>query len=107
MNERPLLKEELERLIAEREKEDPRYTTIAVRLRELFWDGTCNDTTIRFYRRLQNEAIEHGKPVRAIINQCAQAAQSANSPVRYFAAAVTRRLREQGFLESRQRDLGL
>lgn len=99
--------EELTRMIAVRAAEDERYTTIASRLRELIWDGTCNDVTLRFYRRLQDEAIMHGPPVRRAIQSCAAAAMAASNPVRYFAAAVTRRLREQGYLEAGNGDLGL
>jgi hypothetical protein len=98
---------DFESLRAERLASDPRYGTIAEVLRKLFWDDTCTDVTIRFYERLQNEAIIHGNPVRRHIKSVAAAAQSKDHPVRYFAASITRRLNEQGYLRDGGEDLGL
>lgn len=98
---------EFESLEQKRAAEDPKYLTIASRLRELFWDSSCNDVTVRFYERLQNEAIIHGPVVRRHIQSVAASAQTANQPVRYFAAAITRRLREQGYLQDAGQELGL
>lgn len=91
----------------ERAAEDPKYCTIAARLKDLFWDHTCNDVTLRLYERLQEEAIVHGEPVRRVIRSVASSSQSARNPIRYFAASVTRRLREQGYLQDGGEELGL
>ena len=107
MTERKILQEDFEALKARRLAEDPRYGTIASRLRELFWDRSCNDITLRFYNRLQDEAIFHGEPVYRSIKSCASAAQSAKCPVRYFASAVTKRLREQGYMQRHDDSTGL
>ena len=99
-------KEELAILLKKRCAEDPRYGLIAQRLREILWDSECNDITMRFYQRLQDEAIIHGPPVRRVLKAVASAAISADHPVRYFCASVSRRLREQGYLQEPE-DLGL
>lgn len=105
--ERPLSVAEFTALRHKRLADDPRYGTIAERLRELFWNENCNDTTLRFYERLQNEAIIHGDPVRRHIKAVALAAKSARNPVNYFSASITRRLREQGYLQDGSEGLGL
>lgn len=87
--------------------EDPRYGTIADRLEQLFWNESCGEVTRRFYERLQNEAIVHGNVIRRHIKSVAAAAQSARNPVNYFAASITRRLREQGYLQDGGEELGL
>ena len=101
-----LSREELAALFNRRCAEDPRYGTIAKRLREILWDPSCNDITLRYYNRLQDEAIIHGEPVRRVIKAVAASAMSADNPVRYFCASSARRLRDQGFLQE-QEDLGL
>lgn len=102
-----LCPDDFEALRNQRIAENPKYANIANRLRELFWDRSCNDTTLRFYERLQNEAIYHGEPVYRSIKACASSAQTAREPVRYFAAAISRRLREQGFMANGGEDTGL
>ena len=97
--------DDFESIKGRRIAEDPRYATIAERLRQLFWNSECNDVTLRFYLRLQNEAIIHGEPVRQHIKAVAATAKTARNPVRYFAASVTRRLREQGYLQTGEEDL--
>ena len=101
-----LSKEDFAALKNRRMAEDPRYVTIASKLREILWNSSCNDITLRFYSRLQDEAILHGEPVRRIIKSVASSALTADDPVRYFCASVSRRLREQGFLQAGE-DLGL
>ena len=98
---------EFQQLLEKRVAESPAYATIASKLRQHLWDQDCGDITLRFYERLQNEAIIHGEPVRRAIRSCASAAISARSPVRYFAASVTRRLREQGYLQDGGEEMGL
>lgn len=107
MSERKLNERELSILEKDRLAENPKYGEISHRLRQLFWDSSCNDITLRFYRRLQDEAIYHGEPVYRSIKACASSAQVARSPVRYFAASITRRLREQGYLLDGGDDTGL
>lgn len=107
MNARQLDASDFESLKASRLAEDPRYGTIADRLRELFWDHECNDLNLRLYSRLQHEAIVHGDPVRRVIKSVAASALSKDRPVRYFAASVTRRLNEQGYLQDGSEELGL
>ena len=102
-----ITQEDFSALTQKRLAENPKYGRIAKRLRELFWDSTCNDTTIRFYNRLQDEAIYHGEPVYRSIRSCASSAQTARCPVRYFAASISRRLREQGFMVDGGEDTGL
>jgi hypothetical protein len=80
---------------------DPRYVTIAQRLSATFMDEEANDLRARLFDRLQDEAIAYGPPVMRVIVACVRAAKTARYPARYFAASVTRRLREQGFLEDR------
>ena len=99
--------DELRARFDQRVAEDPKYGTIATRLRELFWDSECNDITLRFYERLQEEAIWHGEPVRRVIKAVAASALKADYPVRYFAASVARRLREHGYLRAGDDDTGL
>ena len=107
MSARKLSVTEFQSLLAQRTAEDPKYATIAAKLRQHVWDESCNEITLRFYERLENEAIIHGEPVRRAIRSCASAALSARSPVRYFAASITRRLREQGYLQDGGEELGL
>jgi len=87
--------------------EDERYGTIAQKLKNAFWNDQCGHVTERFYERLQDEAIIHGNPVRRSIRSVASAALSARNPVNYFAASITRRLREQGYLQDGGEELGL
>ncbi len=78
--------------------ETDKYRTIADRLWKRFGPGDEPEIRRQLYERLQHEAIQHGDAVYRIIQTAFASAQSANNPDRYFAAAVTRRLREQGFL---------
>lgn len=105
--ESKLTAEEFQALRQKRAAEDSRYTTIASTLKKLFWDDSCNDINYRLYQRLEEEAIIHGEPVRKCLKQVSVAALSARDPVRYFAASITRRLREQGYLNDGSEDLGL
>lgn len=107
MTERQLRLEEFEALKAKRLAENPKYGHIASKLRQLFWDDSCNDVTIRFYDRLQDDAIVNGEPVYRCIKSVAQSAMVARNPVRYFAAAVCRRLHEQGFMQDGGDETGL
>lgn len=84
---------------------DPTYMTIAERLSKEFDDGELNDLRIRLFDRLQDEAIAYGPPVMRVISACVRSARTARYPGRYFAASVTRRLREQGYLDD-QADRG-
>lgn len=102
-----LTAEEMTSLLKQRCAEDPKYANIANRLRELFWDSTCNDINLRLYDRLQDEAIVHGEPVYRCIKSVAGASISANNPVRYFASSITRRLREHGYLQDAGDELNL
>lgn len=69
------------------------------RLLTKFGPGDDPDARDRLYTRLEDEVQKHGKPVYDIISACARAASGAVYPDRYFAAAVSRRLREQGYLQ--------
>ena len=107
MNERQLTTQDFQALRNHRAAEDPRYCQIAERLRDLFWDSSCNEITTRFYQRLENEAIVHGEPVYRQIKQVASSAMNAREPCRYFAKAICARLRERGYLEDGSERTGL
>lgn len=94
-------------LSRKRAAEDERYLTIAARLRELFWDDSCNDITLQFYERLQREAIIEGPQIKKAIASVAASALQARNPVRYFAASISRRLHEMGYLQDGSEDLGI
>jgi len=99
--------EEFAALLAQRVEQDPKYANISKRLRELIWNSECNDLNIKLYDRLQREAIIHGPDVYRAIRSVAASALTKSNPVRYFAASITRRLNEMGYLSDGSEDLNL
>lgn len=59
----------------------------------------------RLYGRLEREAKTHGEPVMRIISECVQTASMATiNPGAWFRSAVSRRLREHGFLLNKRQE---
>jgi hypothetical protein len=85
--------------VATNPMENPMEMDVKRRLLAKFGAGDDPDARDRLYSRLEDEVRKHGKPVYDIISSCARAATGAVYPDRYFAAAVSRRLREQGYLQ--------
>jgi hypothetical protein len=71
---------------------------VVTRLTKRFGLGEIPPIRRRLYSRLAREVEKHGDAVLVIIGEAAQAADRARCPGNWFAAAVTRRLKEAGFL---------
>jgi len=75
---------------------------IVERLVRKFGDGHKPQLRRALFERLSREVELSGEPVLRIISECVLASESATYKDRYFCAAVTRRLREAGYLKGSQ-----
>lgn len=73
------------------------------RLIRKFGSGAKPQLRSALYERLSREVDLGGEDVMRIISECVLASESATYKDRYFCAAVTRRLREAGFLKGSQK----
>lgn len=73
--------------------------TVAKRLLEVFGRGDNPKLRLELYNRCQDSVDLHDEGAYRIIASCVRSARTANDPGRYFAAAVSRRMREAGFFE--------
>jgi len=74
-----------------------KFQTVAKRLEALFGTGENPQLRRRLYLRIQKCAIEHGPECYDVVRTCVSAAQSANSPDRYFCTSVTSELKSLGY----------
>lgn len=74
--------------------------SIIDRLRRRFGSGVPGDVRERFYAKLGNIIEANGESAYMCVASCAADAAGKEQPDRYFAKAVTARLREQGFTEA-------
>jgi len=93
------LTESVEKLQARLDGMSEEKSTVitAERLRSLYGLGDEPALTAMLFSRLERKGRQNGPQATKIIRSCIRSAQSADNPLRYFAAAVTRRLRENGF----------
>jgi len=78
----------------------PSVDHIVERLSKRFGSGANPRIRQSLYRRLGLLCQLHGQPVYQEICSVAAAATSCTRPDRYFCAAITRRLRELGYLSN-------
>lgn len=74
-----------------------KFQTVAKRLEAMFGLGDNHQLRRRLYLRIQRCAIEHGPECYDVIKTCVSAAQSANSPDRYFCTSVSSELKTLGY----------
>jgi len=67
------------------------------RLQAVFGLGDIPRVTLALYDRLERRSQIEGPKYAEIVAVVARAAKTARNPANYFAAVVTRRLRERGF----------
>lgn len=80
----------------------PAESNIVQRLVRKFGDGAKPQLRRALYERLSREVELNGEKVFRIISEVIVASESATYKDRYFCAAVTRRLREAGYLKGGQ-----
>ncbi len=74
---------------------------LASRLERRFGLGTMPLIRRRLYQRLERECEAHGDGVYALISEVGTIAMGKDSPGNWFCCAVTRRLREAGYMTTR------
>lgn len=79
-------------------RDEARFKNVASRLWKVFGGGDNPALRRRFYERLEREVQLNGEHVYRLVQGAARAATTANNPGRYFCTAVSRRLREAGYL---------
>ena len=85
--------------LAESGNGTPSADHIVERLIRKFGDGDKPALRRALFARLSAEAELRGEDVLRIISECVLASESATYKDRYFCAAVTRRMREAGYLK--------
>ena len=94
-----LLGDSFAQRLAESGNGKPSADHVVERLIRKFGDGDKPQLRRALFQRLSAEAELRGEDVLRIISECVLASESATYKDRYFCAAVTRRLREAGFLK--------
>jgi len=69
----------------------------AKRLQAMFGLGDLPRITLQLYERLERQAQTEDSEYAKIVSGVIRAAKRAENPRNYFAAVVTRRLRERGY----------
>lgn len=98
-NEPALLGDVFAQRLAESANGKPSADHIVERLIRKFGDGQKPKLRRALFERLSREAELNGEEVLRIISECVLSSETATYKDRYFCAAVTRRLREAGYLK--------